>query len=463
LGRGGPVYGQALGDPAVPGAGQVVHLDLAAAERPTALPCFGGRTLPLWTFSDETWLPVVRMPLGAKLEVDFANRLPRSGDHATIHWHGIRLPNDQDGVPYLIQEPVLPGGSYRYGFTPPDTGTFFFHTHCNTAEHLGRGLHAVLIVEGDTTEPYDADEIVLIRDWRVDLEAGAFLPFTTSRGAGRAGTFGTLRTVNGAVEPEIMVPAGGDCRLRLINVDPTRTVEIGIEGADAAIIAIDGIGVPPFPLGRWDLGSAMRIDVVVRTGSDGSVARLIDYRPDEPLPLATFRSTGRPRRSGSFAPAPLRAAVIPEPDLGSAETLTFAFNAARDVAAAPPGVPTELYLGPTCLSANGFWTINAAGWPGPGNDLVPAPLAEMRLGRSYRLVLRNETQFVHPIHIHGHSFSFLSSDMRSLPSHHADTFLLLSQETAELALVADNPGKWMIHCHIAEHQEAGMMGYFTVT
>jgi FtsP/CotA-like multicopper oxidase with cupredoxin domain len=321
----------------------------------------------------------------------------------------------------------------------------------------------MLIVEGDETEPYDADEIVLIRDWRVDLEAGAFLPFATNRGAGRAGTFGTLRTVNGAIEPEMVLPAAADCRLRLINIDPTRTVEVGVEGAAAAIIAVDGIAVPPFPLDRWELGSAMRIDIVIRTRGDGSVAHLVDHRPDEPLRLASFRSIGPPRRSRSFVPAPLRAGNIPEPDLAGAETLNFTFNAARDAGPPPPGIPAELYLGPTCLSSNGFWTINAAGWPGPGNQLMPAPLAELRRGRSYRFALHNETQFLHPIHVHGHSFLFVSSDRRSLPRHHADTFLLHPEETAEVAFVADNPGKWMIHCHVAEHQETGMMGYFTVS
>ena len=66
------------------------------------------------------------------IEAFFENRLPRAGEHSSIHWHGVRLPIDQDGVPYLTQPPVEPGSSFRYVFTPPDTGTFFFHTHCNT-------------------------------------------------------------------------------------------------------------------------------------------------------------------------------------------------------------------------------------------------------------------------------------------------------------------------------------------
>ncbi len=110
-------------------------------------------------------------------------------------------------------------------FVPPDTGTFFFHTHCNTAEHIGRGLVGVLIVEGDESEPYDADEVVLVRDWRIDLAAGVFLPFTTNRGAGRAGTYGPVRTANGAVNPELVLPASAKWLSPTIGAEMVRLSE----------------------------------------------------------------------------------------------------------------------------------------------------------------------------------------------------------------------------------------------
>lgn len=458
-----PAYGQPLAAPAVPGDFPDIELNLVAAERPTALPAFAGRELPLWTFSRDTWLPVVRLPFGARLNTTIRNDLPRPEEHASIHWHGIRVPNDQDGVPFLVQPAVFPGESFRYSFVPPDTGTFFFHTHCNTAEHIGRGLVGVLIVEGDATEAYDADEVVLVRDWRVDLAAGAFLPFTTNRGAGRAGTFGPLRTANGAVNPALALPAIADCRLRVINVDPTRAIDLGIEGADAAIVAIDGLAVSPFPLDRWAMAPAMRIDIVVRTPADGATARLVDYRPDDPLPIMTLRASGESKRSGAFAPAPLRSAALPPPDLVAAETRTITFAATADGDTPPPDDPAFGLLGPLCLSFNDFWTIDAKGWPAEGHANNPPPLAELTKGRSYRWLLRNTSQHLHPIHVHGHTFTVLGSDRRTLPPHHADTVLVLPEETVEVAFVADNPGRWMLHCHIAEHQETGMMAHFTVT
>ncbi len=458
-----PAYGEPLGRVIEPGEEIVVPLSLEPRERLTALPCFDGKQLPLWTFSDETWAPVVRIPLGARLEVDLTNQLPREGEHASIHWHGIRLPNSQDGVPYLVQDPVFPGESYHYSFVAPDTGTFFFHTHCNTPEHFGRGLIGVLIVEGDETEPYDADEVLVIRDWRVDVDAGQFLPFTTTRGAARAGTYGPIRSVNGIVDPEISLPARADCRLRLLNLDPTRIVDVGIEGAAAAIIAVDGIAVPPFPLERWSLGPAMRIDIVLRSAADGESVRLMDYRPEEPLELARLIGSGEPRRSGAFAPAPLRAGIVPEPDLTDAGLFELEFGSVRSADELDPDNPLlDLVLGPLCSSSATNWTINATAWPAGDHAHLPAPLAELERGRTYNFVLRNNTQLLHPIHIHGHSFKVLASDKRSIVPHFADTVLLEPEETIQAAFVADNPGLWMAHCHIAEHQETGMMGYFAV-
>ncbi len=93
--------------------------------------------------------------------------------------------------------------------------------------------------------PTTPTKCIVLRDWRVDKESGSFLPFFTAEGAGKAGTFGTVRSTNGEDNPEIVLPAGGDCRLRLFNLDNTRIMEIGVEDAEAAIVAVDGIALPP--------------------------------------------------------------------------------------------------------------------------------------------------------------------------------------------------------------------------
>jgi FtsP/CotA-like multicopper oxidase with cupredoxin domain len=454
-----PATGRALGAVPEPVAGRTVEIALDAAERPTALPCFSGQTLPLWTFSADTPLPIVRLTLGDRLRARLANNLPREGEHTSVHWHGIRLPNDQDGVPYLCQPPVQPGESFTYDFTPPDTGSYFFHTHCNTVEQLGRGLAGLLIVEGDETEPYDGEVVVAARDWRVD-EAG-FLPFMTDKGAGNAGSFGPLRSANGTVNPVTDVPAGADIRVRLYNLDPTRILEVGVEGGDAAVIAVDGMAVTPFPLDTWRLGPAMRIDLVIRTPADGGSVSLIDYRVATPVPIATLRARGDRRRTAAFDPAPLTASAVPAPDLAHAERLPFEFST-TGAGAALAAMPDGAGLDDLCLSDRTFWSINKTSWPADGHRALPAPLAMLRRGRSYVFELSNISKQFHPIHIHGHSFTVLSSNKAALPRHFADTVLLAPRERVEVAFVADNPGDWMFHCHLIEHQETGMMGYVRV-
>jgi FtsP/CotA-like multicopper oxidase with cupredoxin domain len=238
-------------------------------------------------------------------------------------------------------------------------------------------------------------------------------------------------------------------------------MEIALEGADAAVIAIDGIAVPPYPFASWVLAPAVRIDLAVRAPGEGVVAYLVDRRGDQPMRLARITGVGPPREAKPFEPRPLRAGRIPVPDIAAAEHLAFEF------AAGAPTVPVGdagigPYLGPICSSFDDFWTINGSAWPGRDHARIPPPLAVLERGRSYRFSLRNLSKLAHPIHIHGHSFTVLGSDRQPLPVHHADTVMLAPGETVDVAFVADNPGDWMFHCHVIEHQETGMMAYLRV-
>lgn len=448
-----------------------VSFDLVAAERPFPLLGPGWSPLPLWTYGGDTPCPVFRARRGEPVVVTLENRLP-AGQHTTVHWHGLRIANGMDGVPWLTQRPVYPGERFAYEFVPPDAGTFFFHPHCNTVEQLGRGLAGVLVVDGDAEAgAYDADLVLALRDWRVDEGTGRFLPFTTEAGAGRAGTFGTLRTVNGEVRPTLDAPAGGDVRLRLLNIDVTRIAEVGIEGAEAALVAIDGQAVGPLPFRSWRLGPGMRVDLVVRAPRAGATVRVVDYFAPRPVELASLRGVGPDRPQHPFAPRGLIPNPLPEPDLRDAVRRPVVLGAAPGT---PPGggdLPPDLVLpdGTTlryadglCLTGQIFWAINKASWPEGGHERLPAPLATFERGRTYLLELVNATPHQHPVHLHGMSFKVVRPPRAGQPVHWADTVLLGPKDRAEVAFVADNPGDWMLHCHIIEHQETGMMGYVRV-
>jgi len=446
-----------LASPALAGPAVVDAVKLRANDYPLRLTT---RPTPAWIYNDAPF-PVLRVARERELAVELKNSLK---EHTSIHWHGLRIPNAMDGVPYVTQQPVQPGEQFTYRFAPPDTGTYLFHPHCNTSEQLGRGLAGVLVVEGDETAPFDGDVVCIIKDWRVAPD-GSFLPFVTPAGAARAGTFGALRTVNAHASPAIDVPAEANVRLRLVNADSTRIAELGVEGAHAMVIAIDGHAVPPFALQSWRLGPAMRLDLAIRTPAARPV-RLVDYFAAEPVTLATFvpREPAKRKRMPS-----LHSAKLPEPDLSRAKFHTLALStsaAAPDYAAAPDVVlpdGTRIALADTlCLAQRSFWSIDGQSWPVTGHRHLPPPLIQFKRGQTAVIELFNTTPHPHPMHLHGHTFKVLSANKYPRPVHWADTVLVMPDERVRIAFVADNPGNWMIHCHIIEHQDTGMMAWFRV-
>ena len=409
-------------------------------------------------------LTVIRMKHGQWLRARLHNAL---AEHTTVHWHGIRLPNGMDGVPYLTQDPVLPGQDFTYEFRPPNPGTFFFHPHCDTITQLGEGLAGVLVIEGDETRPFDADLVCLYRDWRVQ-DDGSFGALTTDKGAGTAGTFGTFQTVNDMHQPVFKVPANGDIRVRFLNVDMTRLIDLGLEGTPAWMIATDGNALAPTPLDTWRMGPAMRLDLAFRApAKPGERVRLMNYYAADPILLAEFETEGAPLDRPAFAPAPLQVPDLPEPKPGGAVTFTLRLSAAS--VASP--LPTDLKLPDgtvlpaadgLCLTQRTFWAMNGQTWPSMEEGHLPAPLAEFPKGATIVMEIINGTPHPHPIHLHGHTFKVLQSNKRKVLPHFADTTLVVPNERLKVGFVADNPGAWMLHCHIIEHQETGMMGYVRV-
>jgi len=438
-------------------------VDLTPAERPLPLGENSAPT-PAWLYAEKPF-PLLRVRAGETVNATLVNGLK---EHTSIHWHGVRVPNAMDGVPYVTQMPVLSGEEFDYRFAPPNPGTYFFHPHCNTAEQLGRGLAGVLVVEDSEDPSFDDDIVLVLKDWRVAAD-GSLLPFLTLDGASHAGTYGTLRTVNGVVAPAIAVPAGADVRLRLVNVDSTRVAEIGIEGADAAVIAIDGQAVEPFALESWRLGPAMRLDLVLRTPQTGGQIRLVDFFAAEPVTLATLSSEGAARRSTAFAPPALKPADLPEPDVAGAQEHQLKLSesaVATDYSGLAPivlpdGTRIDL-LDSLCSNTRTLWAIDGKTWPQNGHEHLPPPLMMFRRGETAHIEFLNTTRYMHPMHLHGHSFKVLFTSRLKRPVHWADTVLVMPDERVRIAFVADNPGNWMIHCHIIEHQDTGMMSWFRV-
>lgn len=431
-------------------------VELVARQRSLKLLPDGNTETPVWAYADD-WPLVLRAERDQVFRANLRNELT---EHTTIHWHGIRLPMAMDGVPYMTQPPVEPGRSFAYEFVPPDAGTFFFHPHCDTVTQLGRGLAGALIVEDPAEQGlFDADLVCAIKDWQLNPD-GSFGAFITAKGASHAGTFGNIETVNGKALAELAAPPGGWVRLRVLNLDASRIVVLDLDGAEGRIIATDGNPLPPVPVKGWRLGPAMRVDIAFRM-PDAPVV-LNNVFSTVPRPLARIAAEGKP--VARLEPMPeLSPSRLPPADPAGAERLSFELTAGHVSPQLEAWLKESgLGLDALCLPGQTFWAINGESWPGQSHDLMPPPLGELKLGRTYVFELFNGTPHPHPIHLHGHTFKVLRSSKKEIVPHLADTVLVAPKERVEICFTADNPGDWMMHCHIIEHQETGMMGYVRV-
>jgi FtsP/CotA-like multicopper oxidase with cupredoxin domain len=409
----------------------------------------------VWAYDGTVPGPELRLRQGERLRVVVENALPQE---TTVHWHGIRLLNAMDGVPHLTQRPIPPGARFTYEFDLPDAGTFWYHPHHRSAEQVGRGLAGALIVEEREPIRVDRDVTWVLADWRLDRAAAITEDFGHWHDASHAGRIGNTVTINGRVPDRFAVRQGERIRLRLINAANARIFGLDFAEQPVQVIALDGHPVTPHAPedGRIVLGPGMRADLVLDiAAAPGANVPVIDrFYPRGQYRLVAIAAAAEPLRARTpdwpiaLAPNPL-----PEPDLGAARRVEVVFDG---------GMMGRMMMGSGMMEmmrSGRIWAINGVSAMGHAFE----PMLTLARGESCVLAMANETAWPHPMHLHGHAFRVLARDGR--PTRHRewlDTVLVAPRERVEIAFVADNPGDWMFHCHILEHQQAGMMAVIRV-
>jgi FtsP/CotA-like multicopper oxidase with cupredoxin domain len=413
---------------------------LTAKPTPTKLRPDAVAEADIWTFNGSL-SSALRIKQGSELRLKLQNEtaLPLS-----LHFHGVRGPNAMDGVGGLTREPAAPGKSHEYRFTPPDAGTFLIRPCVlgGSAEPAERGLSGLLVVEEPHSPQVDQDLALLVDDWRLN-DDGSLAPFEKPTEAAPAGRLGSWLSVNGKATPQrIEALPGGRLRLRLANACSARTMRLRFDGLKAYVIAIDGqptstfeplkASLPFAPGTRYDL----LVDLAPEAGTAGAVMALIG----DGMPLVEIVTVGDKRPElPAITPLP------PNPKLPEAIKLQSATR--KDVTIkGDPKAP------------NGSWTINgAAGSPsGP-------PLVKVKRGTPVVLALTNQTAFVQPMHLHGHSFRLLHPLDDGWEPYFLDTVQVPENKTIRIAFVADNPGKWLIASTVLERFDAGLWTWIEVT
>ena len=413
----------------------------------------------VWAFNGTIPGPEIRLRQGQRVRIVAENGLD---EETTVHWHGLRVPNGMDGIPHLTQKPIAPGATFTYEFDVPDAGTYWYHPHQSSSEQVGRGLYGPLIINERNPIKVDRDVTWVLDDWRLTQEAAISGDFGNRHDMSHAGRIGNTVTVNGRIPEHFRVRRGERIRLRLINAANARIFSLDFGGHDPKIIALDGQPVTPHKpdAGRVTLGPAMRVDLILdMTGKPGEIFRVSDrfYRRAYRLLDLTYAPQAL-RENVPDTPITLAANTMPEPDVAAITRHEIRFNG---------GMMGGMMMGGKrgsgammdMMRSGKVWFINGVAATG----YVMDPLLKLELGRSYLLDMKNDTAWHHPIHLHGHSFRVMSRNGQATQHKEwQDTVLMAPRERVEIAFVADNPGDWMFHCHIFEHQEAGMMGVVRV-
>jgi FtsP/CotA-like multicopper oxidase with cupredoxin domain len=426
--------------PAVPGRASTSVFDLTAPQGSEPVKSFTLTSFvsavaghDAWTFNGTVPGPELRVTQGDRVRVKLVNQLP---DPTSIHWHGIRVPGAHDGVAGITQNAVPPGRSHTYEFIANDAGTFWYHSHQGASNQVPRGLLGAITVEPRAPAVRERDYSLMVH----------LLPGTDTI------------AVNGSPKLHVEAAPGEIVRLRVTNgaqpgFDGAPLTPV-LLGAPYVVAALDGHDLnAPHELGpeRIPLGMGQRADLVFRMPASGAVS-LVGIKGVAPfLPFGPPQSTASVTIGDGPVPAAVNVATLPRFDLTS-----YGLPASDPVAdTGRYDVTREIVLNGGPMFRNGGWdfsdTFNGMASP----NIPPIRVVE---GQLVRLHFVNRSPKFHPIHIHGHVFSVLARNGRPLSGSpvHVDAIQVGPDETWDVAFKADNPGIWMLHCHVLSHAVAGM-------
>jgi FtsP/CotA-like multicopper oxidase with cupredoxin domain len=426
-----------------------------------------GAATSLWGFNGSVPGPVLRMKKGDTARILVTNALPND-QGTTVHWHGMRVPNAMDGVPMVTQDPIPTGASFAYEFPLVDSGTFWYHPHQHSFEQVARGLYGAFIVEEEKPIAVDREEVWVLADFKLQPNGQQVNDFGGAPALGGGGRLGNVVTLNGkpvGARQGLELRGGERLRLRLLNTATARILKLDFGGLQPLAVAFDGQAVAPHPLPQgYLLGPGMRLDLVIDApDAPGQQFAVADTR-DKGMRLATISISRKPalRNKPLTDAIALAANALPEPDLNKASQHFIVFEGGvlgKPAIGMIDGKPSP--VADIMKKHNLYWTMNYQAEH--EHSLMHTPLFHFKHNEHVVLKMVNETEFEHPMHLHGHFFRVLK--VNDQPSPHRewrDTVMVAPKGSVDVAFVADNLGEWMFHCHILEHAAGGMMGTVVV-
>ena len=400
-----------------------------------------GKKTPAWTYNGTVPGPLLRAKVGDRVIVHFKNSLPEA---TSIHWHGVRVPNEMDGAPGVMQAPIEPGAEFRYEFNAARRG----HLLVPPARRLLRAGRPRALRPDRRRGPNDPvdvrDELVLVLSDIGLTDSGELVP------ADSGGAFGTLfgpegntPLVNGKVVPTLKVRAGKQQRWRIVNAARARYFNLRLRDHRFVRLGGDGgLAARSSNVYNIVLTPGERADAVFTPASAPGSETMLSWVPvDRGYGSQFARPWEEFMKIATVTDAPVAPVPIPEV-LRTIEPLDTADAIHRTVALTISVAAHEIEMG-----------IN-------GVPHAHAQPIEAKLGTTEVWTIVNDTDFAHPFHVHGYFFQVLHA--ARVPEW-KDTVDVPAHSRLEIAIRFDErPGVWMYHCHILDHADAGMMGHIHV-
>ncbi|KAG9240701.1 laccase precursor [Calycina marina] len=438
------------------------------------------------TFNGTLPGPTITADWGDNLVIHVTNNLPDNG--TTIHWHGMRQlgTSEADGVPGVTQCPIAPGETYTYRFHASQHGTTWYHSHFTL--QYGDGMLGPLIINGPATANYDVDlGPVMLSDW--SHESVFTLWYTAQQGAPPTLENGIINGLNTfgdlGKKTEFVFEQGKTYRMRLINSAIDGHFQFSIDGHSFQVIAADLVPIVPYNATSISISIGQRYDIIVEANATttettdfwmraGWVTSCSDNDNSDDI-SAIIRydntSTADPTTTGETVGT----------NCGDEALASLVPHVSLDVGTFGDLNVADLFYE---IGDSFTWTINSSSllldWAEPtnlrllnGDDIWPTeynviPIDASATNNWAVFVIIDQTGFgiTHPIHMHGHDFWVIGQSDETYDSDtvvfnltnppRRDVASLPGNGYLAIAFQIDNPGAWLLHCHIAWHASQGL-------
>jgi len=398
-----------------------------------------GLSTKVWSYGGIIPGTPIIVKKGDLVTINGINKLPVA---TNIHWHGLTVPNDQDGPSRVLK----PGKAFKYSFKALDTGTYWYHSHHSPVlEQVDLGLSGAFIVKAPEDKYYSGDHILVLDDWYLDSQ-GKRLEGTSRGNMERYGNVETVNGKTGTAIKSILFKAGELHKLRFINASTAAFHKLKITGHRFRVTHTDGHPlVQPYSTNTIILAPGERIDVeLAATGQVGKKYFIQSDRSSLGMKVPIVYGVGKvPPLKSPFTPPKSK---IPAGIEKKKPDFVLELNSTMDMS---DGHQRN-------MGSMTRWTINGKSHPNT------TPL-KIKVGQTVKIRFWNkDTQMGHgmdhPMHLHGGYFVIVSQNGKK-PAREMwkDTVNVPPGEYVDVAFTMSYPGKWLLHCHILDHEDGGLM------